>query len=68
MNLVDAVPIVVASILTVTVIHGDVSITPLRQSVIDGVFIGVDHSRWGDSSGDKWLYGALLGSVKLILL
>jgi hypothetical protein len=63
MNLVDAVPIVVASILTVTVIHGDVSITPLRQSVIDGVFIGVDHSRWGDSSGDKRLYGALLNVV-----
>ncbi len=44
MNLVGAVPIVVASILIVTVNHGEVSIIPLRHSIIDGAFIGVDQT------------------------
>lgn len=43
--------------------HGDVSITPFYQSVIDGVFIGVNYSRRGNSRGDKGLYCALLNVV-----
>ncbi len=63
MNFIDAVSIVISGIFTVTVVHGDMSISPLGQTIVNGVFIGIEQSTFGNACNDEGLNGALLDVV-----
>ena len=52
-NFVEAVAIVVASVLAASVIDGEVLLAPFLQSAIDVVLVGVDRRAWGDGGSQK---------------
>src|ERR1700728_3302033 len=60
MDLMEAIAVLVASILALAMADGLVVISPLRQAGVDIVFVGMDQRAFGNHGGDDRLDRVLL--------
>lgn len=60
MDFTQTVSILIASIFTRPMTHSFVGIAPLRQGIVDGVFIGIDLGARCNDCFDEWLNSRLL--------
>jgi hypothetical protein len=54
------IAVFITSILTMTVTHALVLITPFLKPVVDVILVGIDQAPWQDGGPNEGCYGGLL--------